>query len=110
MDDPTTAGQFEPTSRQDAEPGQAEQTGDYEICIRVGADGQLSVGVETGEAAPAAPGAQGTMPAEAESGYSQVGSIKEALTTALEIYRANGKAPGAEDLGDTDFKSGLRGG
>lgn len=92
------------------QPQAEESTGGYEICIRVGADGALSVGVERegAEAAQAMPPGGGQpmemMAAGEEAAYQPAGSIKEALTMALEIYRADGQMP--DDGGQADFDSG----
>lgn len=88
----------------------AEGGGGYEICIAVGADGSLSVGAERAgaEAAQAMPPGGGQpmemMASGEEAAYLPAGSIKEALTMALEIYRADGQMP--DDGGQADFDSG----
>lgn len=96
------------------EPGmEAEAPAGYEICIRVGGDGKLSVGVESGqaEAAEAAPGMQpgaASMPEESGGQYQPAESIKEALTMALDIYRADGKLPGDGDQDSAEFDAGFK--
>lgn len=66
----------------------------YTICIRVGADGSLSVGTERESAEEAAEEYANFTPAE---------DIKAALTKALEIYKSDGQADAAE----ADFAAGL---
>lgn len=99
-----------------AAPGMMEQgakmPGGYTICLKVAADGGISVGVERegaemAEAMPSAPGAApAEMGAEAESeSYMPAASIKEALTTALEIYRNDGQMPDGGQA-DAEFGSG----
>lgn len=61
--------------------------GGYEICIRVGADKQISVGVESAEEDPAA-----GQP-EQEGDYAPAASIGEALSMAGEIFRNGGAMP-----------------
>lgn len=101
MDDMEAAPQMPPEGGQ--EPTQA---GGYEICIKVSADGKLSVGVEK-EAAmgePPMPGQPG-MEMEAEAmAYMPAQNVKEALTMALEIYRGDGQMP--DDSGQAEFDSG----
>lgn len=94
----------------DMQPQTEDSTGGYEICIRVGADGALSVGVERegAEEAQAMPPGGGQpmemMAADEGAAYVPVGSIKEALTMALDIYRAEGQMP--DDGGQAEFDSG----
>ena len=71
----------------------AEATG-YTICVRVSADGSLSVGTERETAEEAAEEYANFTPAE---------DIKAALTKALEIYKSDGQADAAE----ADFAAGL---
>jgi hypothetical protein len=76
--------------------------GSYTICIKV-EGGQLSVGVDKAAAAPMGDG----MEAMAEtSQYAPAGSIKEALTMALDIYRNDGGMPD-DAVGDAEFNAGL---
>ena len=65
----------------EAEPMET-QGGGYEICIKVAADGSMTVGVVQ----------EGQEPAE-DAGFQAVSGVKEALTLALEIYKSNGGAP-----------------
>ena len=76
--------------------GETEEAtgGGYTICIRVGADGSLSVGTERETAEEAAEEYANFTPAE---------DIKVALTKALEIYKSDGQADAAE----ADFAAGL---
>lgn len=76
--------------------------GSYTICIKV-EGGQLSVGVDKAAAAPMGDGMEGM--AETAK-YAAAGSIKEALTMALEIYRNDGAMPD-EAVGDAEFNSGF---
>ena len=69
-----------------SEDGQAEQPGGYEICIKVGGDGMISVGVDPADQEQAEMG-------EAGEAYTQVQSIAEALQSAKEIYANNGQMP-----------------
>lgn len=66
--------------------------GSYEICIRVYSDGKLAVGVESGGAEE-----------QGESNYKPAESIKDALTKALEIYKADGKGEAADDAFNAGF-------
>lgn len=75
-------------------PEAPEDDGSYEICIRVSGDGSLSVGVEKGSAEE-----QG----EDESAYKPAENIKDALTKALEIFRADGKSEAADDAFNAGF-------
>lgn len=93
-----------------AAPAEAESAG-YEIIIKVAADGTLSVGVEQESAAEEAQEVQGGMTAggevENESAFKPVASIKEALTYALDIFRADGDTSGLGQE-DADFNSGYK--
>lgn len=91
------------TPQMPPEGGQEPTQAGYTICIQVGADGKLSVGVDKEAAAAPMPGAGMEMEAEAMA-YMPAGSIKEALTVALEIYRNDGQMP--DDGGQADFDSG----
>lgn len=62
----------------------------YTICVRVAGDGSLSVGTEKESAEDAAE------EYGAGSGFKPAQDIKEALTMALEIFKADGQA-GADD-------------
>lgn len=90
--------------------GMPAETGGYKICIRVGVDDSLSVGVEReGAEAPQDMPLGGGQPMEMmaageEMAYQPAASIKEALTIALDIYRADGQMP--DDGGQADFDSG----
>lgn len=75
-----------------AVPEAAAQPVGYEICIRVGGDGALSVGVETGE--PAAP-VEGE--AAAETAYQPAEDWKAAMRMATEMYQAGGTVPDKSD-------------
>ncbi|MCY1166641.1 hypothetical protein D9M73_65870 [compost metagenome] len=75
-------------------PEPPEDDGSYEICIRVSADGRLSVGVEKGSAEE-----QG----EDESAYRPAENIKDALTKALDIFKADGKSEAADDAFNAGF-------
>ena len=86
-----------------ADPTAAQDAG-YTICIKVAGDGSLSVGLEN-EAAEmaAAPGSADGEAAE-ESGYRPAEDIKDALTQALSIYKADGQA-----TAESQFDSGFSG-
>lgn len=82
-----------PMMGQDPAMGAEDASGSYEICIRVGPTGELSVGKEGGEMAEA----DGMQPPEAA--YQPAADIKEALKLVVGIYQSNGQAqagPGAE--------------
>lgn len=80
---------------QEAEEGAMDgMDGGYTICVRVSADGSLSVGTERETAEEAAEEYANFTPAE---------DIKAALTKALEIYKSDGQADAAE----ADFAAGL---
>lgn len=114
MTPPAAAGMQPGAAPAGQEPGmEAEAPAGYEICIRVGGDGKLSVGVESGqaEATEAAPGMEPgatPMPEEAGGQYMPVESIKEALTMALDIYRADGQMPGDGGMADAEFDAGYK--
>lgn len=87
-------------------PEAPEAEGGYTICIKVGADGQIYVGLEN----PAAEAAESPeQEAAEESGLQPVKSIKDALTAALEIYRSNGQAPEDSASMQDEFQSGYKG-
>ncbi len=80
----------------------------YEICIRVDAQGMLSVGIED-DSTPQTEGLEGD---EDKSGYKPAENIRDALTMALDMYRErSGKAEEAdsEDAFASSFKQ-TRGG
>ncbi|WP_196304578.1 hypothetical protein, partial [Streptococcus pneumoniae] len=60
------------------------------ICIYVGADGQISVGVETAEYEAAEEEGAQAAGMEKES-MQPVSDFQEAIKTAMDIYKANGK-------------------
>jgi hypothetical protein len=98
--DPT----MQPQAGAAMEAAEPQSTG-YRICIDVGADNSLSVGVEN-EAAEMAPGADPMAAEQAESaGMKPAANIKEALTQALAIFKANGKVSD-EQSADAEFDSG----
>ena len=66
--------------------------GSYTICIRVDADGSISVGLEQ----------EATGPADEYAGLKPAEDIKDALTQALAIYKQDGKAT-AESQFDAGF-------
>lgn len=75
-----------------------EENSGYEICIKVSGDGKISVGV--------IPGAPEAMEEEAEGNtYTPVESIKDGLTLALDLYRADGKM-GDAGQEESEFSSG----
>ena len=95
------------TSAEGAEPAESG----YKICIAVDGAGKISVGVENegGAAGEPADGSDsGSEDEDAEMGAMQpASSIKEALTMALEIYKADGQVPSSS--ADDDFASGFAG-
>ena len=66
--------------------------GSYTICIRVDADGSISVGLEQ----------EATGPADEYAGLKPAADVKDALTQALAIYKQDGKAT-AESQFDAGF-------
>lgn len=84
------------TATTDSTAAPAEASNDYEICISV-TGGKISVGVESAgdEAAEGGEGDSGT----------PVGSIREAVAMAMEIYQNDGAMP--EDADDIEFNSGF---
>jgi len=74
---------------------QAQGAG-YTVCIQVGADGSMKVGVEPPED-----------PAEApeDGAYKPAPSAKDALMMAMDIIKNNGKMP--EGDADADFNAGF---
>ena len=64
----------------------------FEICIRVEADGSLSVGVEE-DSTPQTEGLEGD---EDKSGYKPAENIREAVTMADDIYSERKRNPGEE--------------
>lgn len=86
--------------------GEEEAEGGYTICIKVGADGQIKVGLENPESQE--------MESEEQQEYEDsdlmpVKDIKEALTTALEIFRSQGSAPADKSAMQDQFASGYKG-
>ena len=72
--------------------GQESQVG-YEICIRVDAQNQISVGVESASAESSEqPGGE-----QGESGYQSVESIDQALQVAGDIYKNSGQIDSRTD-------------
>ncbi len=94
--DPTTAAP-DPASAGATDSGAGD--GSYEICIKVTADGQLSVGVESADAEAQEGGA------DDDSGYAPAKNIKDALTKALEIFKNNGQMSTTDP--DADFQAGF---
>lgn len=87
----------------DPETQETADTG-YTICIRVEADGTLRVGVEDESAeATAEQGEDPGMEADEYASFQEAKDIKEALTMALQIYKADGQAA-AEAQFDNGFK------
>lgn len=95
---------------------ESQDDGSYVIEIRVGGDKSISVCVESGadEAGEESGGGEGAGEASEDDagGDSGMGdyvpckSIKEALTLALEIFRADGQMP---NKADDDFQQGFQG-
>lgn len=93
----------QPTDFQDSEMDETGEYSGWEICIRVDADGKLSVGVEE-DSTPQTEGLEGD---EDKSGYKPAENIREALTMALEIYRERmGKAE--EETSEDSFNSAFK--
>lgn len=89
---------------------QPKDDGSYCIEIRVGSDKQITVSVDRGAGGPDAGADMDDDAAEYDESDQADGvpckSVKEALTLALEIYRANGEMPQAAD---EDFQQGFKG-
>lgn len=79
----------------DGEQGPAQGPG-YTVCIMVGPDGMMKVGVQPPED-----------PAEApeDGSYKPAPSAKDALMMAMDIIKNNGKMP--EDEADAEFNAGF---
>jgi hypothetical protein len=80
----------------------AETSNDYEICISV-TGGKISVGVESAAAEAAEGGNEEG--GEAGEGDKPVGSIREAVALAMEIYQNDGAMPDGSD--DAEFNGGF---
>lgn len=91
MRQPAQMGVPAPTAEEDSID---KPTAGYTICVRVSADGSLSVGTERESAEEAAEEYASFTPAE---------NIKDALTQALEIYKSDGQAEAAEAEFDAGF-------
>jgi hypothetical protein len=65
-------------------------TGGYQICINVGPAGKITVGVETAKYEAAEEEGAQAAGMERES-MQPVGDFQEAIKTAMDIYKANGK-------------------
>ena len=83
-----------------------ESEGGYTICIKVDANGEIRVGIENPESQE--------MESEEQQEYEDsdlmpVRDIKEALTTALEIFRSKGAAPMDKGAMQNEFASGYKG-
>lgn len=104
MDNPMNAGMpGTPPAGQEAPISDAQTTAGYEICIRVDGEGKIAVGVESNDQEAAEANGQ----AEPSAEYTPVENIKEGLTLALEIYRADGQMPDDGSQGNADFDSGF---
>lgn len=77
-----------------------EASSDYEICISV-TGGKISVGVESAGVEAAEGGAQ----EGGEAAQTPVGSIREAVAMAMEIYQNDGAMPDGQD--DAEFNGGF---
>lgn len=73
----------------------------YEICISVDGAGKITVGVESADQ-EAAESQGGDESGEAAM---PVGSIREAVATAMEIYKNDGAMPDGQD--DAEFNGGF---
>lgn len=96
----------DPMAQEGAAMEAAPEEAGYTICIRVGADGSLSVGVENEAAEAAEPAAPGAPEGEADeyASFRPAKDIKDALTQALAIYKADGQA-----TADAQFDAGFSG-
>lgn len=79
-----------------------EAPGGYEICIKVDAQGGISVGREDAREESAEPAMSGE-----EGEYTPAGSIKEALQIALTIFKGSGKAPSAAEDEQAGFNEAI---
>jgi hypothetical protein len=99
-------GQMGAMDQTEPEGDEAKGSGGYCIEIHVGADGKLSVEVESEAEEAQEEGAEAG--GEAGETGSPASSIKEALTMALAIYKNNGQMP--DDTGaDEAFQQGVSG-
>lgn len=80
-------------------------TGGYEICIQVGADGQISVGVESADYEAAEEAGAAEAGATGASEMKPAANIRDAIQMAMDIYRAGGKV--GDDQEAIDFKAGF---
>ena len=71
-----------------------EAEGGYEICVKVDASGQISVGVEDAAAEAAEDQGQG----DDDSGYTSVPDIKAACQMVEEIFKNGGKIAGTDQM------------
>lgn len=107
------SGAQDPEDAQDGGADESQEQGGYVIMIHVDGSGKLSVGVESDqeEAAEGETPGDGSELQEQQQGQSDddmvpCSSIKEALTTALEIYKADGQMPAEAD---DNFQQGFSG-
>ena len=99
----------DPATEQAEAPAQeGAEAGGYEICIKVAADGSMSVGVEKEGEEAMAPGPDG-QPVDDDSAFTPVKGVKEALTACLEIYRSNGGQPASSPDMQAQFSQGFSG-
>lgn len=109
MADPTMsagASAADPSAQgADQSQGGADQS--YTICIMVSGDGKFGVGVEQGDGSDDSSGSDdggSASDGSQDTPMAQVGSFKEALSMALDIYKSGG-AP--QSSGDDDFNAGF---
>jgi hypothetical protein len=84
------------------EPGGQEQSG-YEICIKVGADGQMSIGVEQAKAEVAEGAAEGQ-----EGAYTPVQGMQDLMKQIAMILQSKGQMPDRADE-QAGFEQGFSG-
>lgn len=111
--DSAQMGQMSPGADQGDQSAQPSDSLDgFLVIIHKAKDGTLSVGVETDKEEAAEAGQGGEMAEsageQADDGFREVGSPKEALTLALEILRNDGKMPDDGGQADAEFNAGYK--
>ena len=78
-----------------SEQGEDAAQGGFTVCLTVGADGKMTVGVEPEKA----PGEEGEAPGQ------PVPSARDAISMIMDIIKAGGKMP--DSSGDDEFNKGF---
>lgn len=99
MQDPAANPEMPPGAPQDG------ANNGYEICISVGADGKISVGVESAADEAAEEAGAAAQDAPKPPAMMPVGSIREAMQMAMGIFEADGEMPSGGD--DDEFDAGF---